>query len=111
MNNDYEVNELYNSIEISYWSSIYKKTIKIKRKSKPWFNGYLYYLITQRDFYFKRKKIYPNNNFIRKAYDSYNKLVKQNIKNTKKAYFKNSFENLNNRNIWKVINFAIYNKN
>lgn len=64
LSNDLNINELYNSIINSYSTCIYEKIIKTKNKSKPWFNDNLHYLIKKRDFYFQRKKVYPNNIYI-----------------------------------------------
>lgn len=65
-------------------------------------------MINRRDYYFQRKKQYPNNEYVKNIYDKCNKLVKQNIKKFKKKYFENSFAD--RRNIWRTINFALYNK-
>lgn len=108
--NDHNVHELYNSIVNSYSTSTSRKNIKIKKGSKPWFNDHLKYLISQRDYYFERKKVYPNNELIRNIYNKCNNLVKQSIRKAKKNYFENKFTNVNSKNIWKTINFAMHNK-
>lgn len=109
INDNSNANDIYNSIINSYANCTYKKKIKIKN-DKPWFNENLYHLIKQRDYYFQRKKIHPNNKYIKKIYDDYSKLVKQNVRRAKINYFRNTFDNLNHRNIWRSINFAISNR-
>lgn len=106
---NFSVHKLYDSIIDSFTNCTYNRTIKIK-ETKPWFNEQLYHLIKQRDHYFYRKRVYPNNEHIKNIYNKYNKLVKQHIRQAKRTYFENAFYNQNHKNVWKAINFAIYNK-
>lgn len=87
-NDQINTNELYNSIITAYNSSTYSKRIKIKDNSKPWFNEKIFNLIKQRDYYFHRKKKFPNNSYIQKTYNEYNNKVKKSIRETKNKYFR-----------------------
>ena len=110
LNGDFNTNEIYNTLVNNFSTCIQEKTIKIKEQSKPWFNENLYYLIRQRDYYFQRKKLYPNNKYIKNMYDKCSKMVKKNIKTTKRNFYKNMLDNTNSKSVWKAINFAIYSK-
>ena len=109
-NDQINTNELYNSIITAYNSSTYSKSIKIKDNSKPWFNEKIFNLIKQRDYYFHRKKKFPNNSYIQKTYNEYNNKVKKTIRETKKIYFDQKLNNMNSKNIWNCIKFILYNK-
>lgn len=109
-NDSFTASELYDSILDAYESSIYCKKIKLNTNSKPWFNNKIYNLIKQRDFYFHRKKKFPNNNYIVNAYNHYNNLTKKSIKEAKKRYFNEKLTNVNNKNIWKTLKLILYNR-
>ena len=76
-NENIDTDDLYDLIIDAFNSSMYNKTIKLQNNTKPWFNEKIYYLIKQRDYYFYRKKDFPDNKYIKNAYNNYNNLVKK----------------------------------
>lgn len=105
-----DINEYYDSIIETFEKSMYKITIKRKNNSKPWFTEEISNYMKIRDKLYEKKKKYPNNINYVDEYGYYNKKVKKLIRETKQNFYKKTFNNSNNKCIWKHLNFLLTSK-
>lgn len=101
------VNAYYDTIINIFKKCSYTVLIKQKRNSKPWFNEELTRLIKKRDIYYRKKKKYQHNKDFANIYNFYNKLVKKNIRLAKQYYYKEQFENTDQKKIWENLNLLL----
>ena len=87
------------------------KEVKLKRK--PWLSKEILNKIKHRNELFARKKLSPDNDHLKHAYNRFRNSVNRDIKTSKKKYYTNYFANCNNnmKKTWKGINELIRSNN
>ena len=85
---------------------------ELKRKSKPWITPIILNKIKHRNTMFARLKHNPHNDLLRLAYKNLRKTITKEIKESKKDYYSQYFENCkhNMKKTWKGINNLIQSK-
>ena len=74
---------------------------EIKEKSKPWVTKHIQKLIKHRNKLFRKKKQNPNNNDNLRLYNLFRNRVNNELKKSKKTYYKNYFNN-NSKDVKKI---------
>lgn len=86
------------------------KKIKCRKKSKPWFDNHMAFLIKKRDKYFYKKKENPQSEYFLEQYSHFNKLVKKTIREKKYKFYKEQFTDAKSKVIWNGIKSLLHNK-
>ena len=110
---NHDANEAYNDF-LQKYLNIYescfpiKKSVKKKFKNKPWFDKPLRKLCNKKCYLYRRyvKKPTPERH---EKYKNFRNKVTEEIKETKRAYFKGKFQNAagDMKNTWKIINGVV----
>ena len=74
---------------------------EIKEKSKPWVTKHIQKLIKHRNKLFRKKKQNPNNVDNLRLYNLFRNRVNNELKKSKKTYYKNYFHN-NSKDVKKI---------